>query len=71
MHINWVETSKRTFWRIMDYAFTPIPEGEEHRVQVCYDGSDIPDDNTRRNRSTTATKTNQGNINITRTQHRP
>ena len=45
---------------IMDYAFTPIPEGEEHRVQICYDGSDIPDDNTRRNRSTTATRTNQG-----------
>ena len=34
---------------ILDYAFNPIPEGEEDRIRVCYDGSDIPDDNTRRN----------------------
>ena len=23
---------------ILDYAFNPIPEGEEDRIQVCYDG---------------------------------
>ena len=34
---------------ILDYTFSPIPEGEEGRIQVCYDGSDIPDDSTRRN----------------------
>ena len=26
---------------ILDYVFNPIPEGEENRIQVCYDGSDI------------------------------
>ena len=31
---------------ILDYAFNPIPGGEENRIQVCYDGSDIPVDNT-------------------------
>ena len=44
---------------ILDYAFNPIPEGEEDRIQVCYDGSDIPDDNTRRNRGTGDRKRNQ------------
>ena len=44
---------------ILDYAFNPIPEGEEDRIQVCYDGSDIPDDNTRRNCGTSDRKTNQ------------
>ena len=36
---------------ILHYAFNPIPEGEEDRIEVCYDGSDIPDDNTRRKKS--------------------
>ena len=44
---------------ILDYAFNPIPEGEEDRIHVCYDGSDIPDDNTRRNHGTGNRKTNQ------------
>ena len=44
---------------ILNYAFNPIPEGEEDRIQVCYDGSDIPDDNTRRNCGTGDRKTNQ------------
>ena len=44
---------------ILDYAFNPIPEGEEDRIQVCYNGSDIPDDNTRRNCGTGDRKTNQ------------
>ena len=43
---------------ILNYAFNPIPEGEDS-IQVCYDGSDIPDDNTRRNRGTGDRKTNQ------------
>ena len=48
---------------ILHYAFNPIPEGEEDRIEVCYNGSDIPDDNTRRK------KTNQlptGHNNTTR-----
>ena len=44
---------------ILDYAFNPIPEGEEDRIQVCYDGSDIPDGNTRRNHGTVNRKRNQ------------
>ena len=44
---------------ILNYAFNPIPEGEEDRIQVCYNGSDIPDDNTRRNHGTGDRKTNQ------------
>ena len=44
---------------ILDYAFNPIPEGEEDRIRVCYDGSDIPDDNTRRNHGTSDRKRNQ------------
>ena len=44
---------------ILNYAFNPIPEVEEDRIQVCYDGLDIPDDNTRRNRGTGDRKTNQ------------
>ena len=44
---------------ILDYAFNPIPEGKEDRIQVCYDGSDISDDNTRRNRGTVDRKRNQ------------
>ena len=44
---------------ILDYAFNPIPEGEEDRIQVCYDGSDIPDDNTKRNHGTGDRKRNQ------------
>ena len=44
---------------ILGYAFNPIPEGEEDRTQVCYDGSDIPDDNTRRNHGTSDRKSNQ------------
>ena len=43
---------------ILDYAFNPIPEGED-RIHVCYDGSDIPDDNTRRNHGKGNRKTNQ------------
>ena len=42
---------------ILNYAFNPIPEGEEDRIQVCYDGLDIPDDNTRRNHGTGDRKT--------------
>ena len=48
---------------ILHYAFNPIPEGEEDRIKVCYDGSDIPDNNSRRK------KTNQlptGHNNTTR-----
>ena len=48
---------------ILHYAFNPIPEGEEDRIEVCYDGSDILDDNMRRK------KTNQlptGHNNTTR-----
>ena len=26
---------------ILHYTFNPIPEGEEDRIEVCYDGSDI------------------------------
>ena len=44
---------------ILDYAFIPITEGEEDRIRVCCDGSDIPDDNTKRNRGTCDRKTNQ------------
>ena len=33
---------------ILNYALKPIQEGEEDRVRTCYDGSDIPDDNTKR-----------------------
>ena len=44
---------------ILNYAFNPIPEGEEDRFQVCYKGSDIPDDNTRRNCGIGDRKTNQ------------
>ena len=44
---------------ILNYAFNPITEEEEDRIQVCYDGSDIPDDNTRRNHGTGDRKTNQ------------
>ena len=63
---------------ILDYAFNPIPEGEEDRIQVCYDGSDIPDDNTRRNRGTGDRKrpgphrpepTVRGNIGQNLTEH--
>ena len=36
---------------ILHYAFNPIPEGEEDRIEVCYDGSDIPDNNTRRKKT--------------------
>ena len=44
---------------ILGYAFNPIPQGEEDRIQICYDGSDIPDDNTRRNCDTGDRKSNQ------------
>ena len=44
---------------ILNYVFNPIPEGEEDRIQVCYNGSHIPDDNTRRNHGTGDRKTNQ------------
>ena len=36
---------------ILHYAFNPIPEGEEDRIEVCHDGSDISDDNTRRKKT--------------------
>ena len=36
---------------ILHYAFNPNPEGEEDRIEVCYNGSDIPDDNTRRKKT--------------------
>ena len=48
---------------ILHYAFNLIPEWQEDRIEVCYDGSDILDDNTRRK------KTNQlptGHNNTTR-----
>ena len=45
---------------ILNYTFKPIPEGEEDRVGICYDGSDIPNDNTKRPHST---RTNQGSTN--------
>ena len=48
---------------ILHYAFNPIPEGEEDRIKVYYNGSDILDNNTRRK------KTNQlptGHYNTTR-----
>ena len=45
---------------ILNYAFIPLPEGDGDRPRVCYDGSDIPDDNTRRPRST---RTDQGPTN--------
>ena len=55
---------------ILNYAFNPIPEEEEEdRMEGCYDGSDIPDDNTRRNHGTGARKMNQaptGHNNSTR-----
>ena len=44
---------------ILDYAFNPILEEDEDRIQVCYDGSDIPDENTRRNHDTGDRKRNQ------------
>ena len=44
---------------ILNYVFNPILEGEEDRIQVCYDGLDIPDDNTRRSHGTGDRKTNQ------------
>ena len=43
---------------ILDYVFNLIREREEDRIHVCYDGSDIPDDNTRRNRGPGNRKTN-------------
>ena len=36
---------------ILHYAFNPIPEEEEDRIEVCYDGSDILDNNTRRKKT--------------------
>ena len=45
---------------ILNYAFIPLPEGDGDRPRVCYDGSDIPDDNTGRSRNT---RTNQGPTN--------
>ena len=36
---------------ILHYAFNPIPEGEEDRIKVCYNGSDIPGDNMRRKKT--------------------
>ena len=44
---------------IMDYAFNPNPEGEESSIQVCDDGSDIPNDNTWRNCGVDDWKTNK------------
>ena len=44
---------------ILNYAFNPISEGEEDRIHACYDGSDIPDDNMRRNHGTGNRKRNQ------------
>ena len=54
---------------ILNYAFSPFPEGEEDRIQICCNGSNIPDDNTRRNHGTGDRKTNQdstGHNNIAR-----
>ena len=48
---------------ILHYAFNPITKGEEDRIEVCYHGSDILDNNTR------GKKTNQpptGHNNTTR-----
>ena len=67
VNINSTEDARRMqkdiekdIMEIINYAFKPIPEGEEDRPTICYDGSDIPDDNTRRPRST---RTNQGTTN--------
>ena len=54
------EDMQKDIIEINNYAFKPIPEGEEDRPTVCYDGSDIPDDNTGRSRNT---RTNQGPTN--------
>ena len=51
---------EKDIMQIINYAFKPIPEGEEDRPTICYDGSDIPDDNTRRPHST---RMNQGTTN--------
>ena len=53
---------------ILHYAFNPIPGGEEDRIEVCYDGSDISDDYTRRK------KTHQlptGHNNTNQSKYRP
>ena len=49
---------------IMNYAFKPIPEGEEDRIRICYDGSNIPDDNTKKPYNNRANQ-NSMNNNIT------
>ena len=54
------EDMQKDIIEINNYAFKPILEGEEDRPTVCYDGSDIPDDNTGRSRNT---RTNQGPTN--------
>ena len=38
---------EKDIMEIINCAFKSIPEGEEGRPTICYDGSDIPDDNTR------------------------
>ena len=48
---------------IINYAFKPIPEGEEDRISVCYDGSDIPDDSTRRQCIANNNRANPGSTN--------
>ena len=51
---------------IAKQAFKPIPEGEEDDPVICYDGSDIPDDNTRKSCNVTnRTNQNTTNSNIT------
>ena len=54
-----IEYSLDNVTEILNYAFNPIPKGEDDRFQVSYDGSEIPDDNTRRNHGTGDRKTNQ------------
>ena len=53
------ERSRTMSWKSWTMPSILFQRGEEDRIHVCYDGSDIPDDNTRRNRGTGNRKTNQ------------
>ena len=50
---------EKDIMEILNYAFIPLPEGDGDRPRVCYNGSDIPDDNTR----PCNTRTDQGPTN--------
>ena len=58
------EDIQKDMIEINNYALKPIPEGEEDRPTICYDGSDIPDDNTRGPRNVTG-RTNQNTTSST------